>query len=42
MSDLERLVDGEAEFAELHRNDPTRDDAQATRPNRAKSVMVSL
>jgi len=42
MSDLERLIDGEAEFAELHRNDPIPDDAPATRPNRAKSVMFSL
>jgi len=42
MSDLERLIDGEAKFAELHRNDPIPDDAPATRPNRTKSVMFSL
>ena len=42
MSDLERLIDDEAEYAELHRGDPIPADAHATRPNRVKSVMFSL
>lgn len=42
MSDLQRLISEEAEYAELHRDDPIPADARATRPNRAKSVMFSL
>lgn len=41
-SDLQRLISVEAEYAELHRDDPIPADARATRPNRAKSVMFSL
>lgn len=42
MTDLERLIEDEAEYAELHRDDPVPADAHATRPNRAKSAMFSL
>ncbi len=42
MSDIQRLISQEAEYAELHHDDPIPDDARATRPNRAKSVMFSL
>jgi len=42
MSDLQRLITEEAEYAEAHRDDPIPPDARATRPNRAKSVMFSL
>jgi hypothetical protein len=41
-SDLQRLIADEAEYAELHRDDPVPAGAHATRPNQAKSVMFSL
>lgn len=42
MSDLQRLIVDEADYSELHRDDPIPADAHATRPNRAKSTMFSL
>jgi len=42
MTDLERLIEDEAAYAERHRDDPIPADAHATRPNRPKSVMFSL
>lgn len=41
-SELQRLIAEEAEYAELHRDEPIPADARATRPNRARSVMFSL
>lgn len=41
-SDLQRLLTEEAEHAEAHRDDPVPAGAQTTRPNRARSVMLSL
>lgn len=41
-SELQRLIDDEAEHAEAHRDDPIPAEARGTRPNRAKSVMLSL
>jgi hypothetical protein len=42
MSDLQRLISEEAEYAERHREEPIPAAARATRRNRAKSVMFSL
>ncbi len=39
---VERLIAAEAEHAEAHRGDPIPADARGTRPNRGKSVMLSL
>lgn len=41
-SEVERLIDQEAEHAERHRDDAIPPDATGARPNRAKSVMFSL
>lgn len=42
MSELHRLITEEAEYSQLHRDDPIPAEARATRPNRTKSVMLSL
>lgn len=41
-SELRQLIDDEAEHAEAHRRDPIPSDARGTRPNRAKSVTLTL
>jgi hypothetical protein len=41
-SELQRLIAEEAEYGELHRDNPIPADARVTRPNRARSVMFSL
>lgn len=42
MSELHRLIAEEAEYPELHRDDPIPAEARATRPSRARSAMFSL
>lgn len=41
-SDLQRLIDAEAEYGEAHRNEPIPAGVRGSRPNQARSVMFSL